>query len=435
MCRRSSAWMRALAQLGSRFYPRRIAALLLALLVSGFTACATHAPPIARPATPVVGERVASLKPFGGLSMLVSGADLLGSPLILGGAQLNLGGGGHIVQDEGVDLTAAGRLNFTGAGVTCSTAVGVTTCNLGALGGGDVAGAAASVDSELPLYSATSGKLLKRSNTLSGIVELSLGVVSVLGSSGTGDVARVGAPVFTGAPTITDFTNMNHSHSQALLGGNLDPTLIFLAYPGSKIPVSNIPDAYIQATGVTYTNLAVNDAIGLTAGRVPAGNTVAPLASPALTGNPTSATAPAADDSDTSIPNTAWVQGELAQAGWLTTTQTNATVDTYVCDFYFEAPVAGDDGAPQCYVPVASHITFMHCDAGSGTQVVNLYDRAPTSPNSGTTELIGDLTCGTGGANSGAINVAIAANRKLALGLQAGFTVGLVRAHVVLTKD
>lgn len=36
----------------------------------------------------------------------------------------------------------------------------------------------------------------------------------------------------------------------------------------------------------------------------------APLASPAFTGNPTTST-PAAGDSDTTIPNTAWVQGEL----------------------------------------------------------------------------------------------------------------------------
>ncbi len=46
-------------------------------------------------------------------------------------------------------------------------------------GGGDVTGAAASTNGELPLYSGATGKLLKRSNSLTGALKVTSGVVSV----------------------------------------------------------------------------------------------------------------------------------------------------------------------------------------------------------------------------------------------------------------
>lgn len=64
--------------------------------------------------------------------------------------------------------------------------------NLGAVGGeggiGNVVGPSTSVDSELPLYDATTGKLLKRS-TGTGFVKVLAGVVSYLSSIGTSELA------------------------------------------------------------------------------------------------------------------------------------------------------------------------------------------------------------------------------------------------------
>jgi hypothetical protein len=62
---------------------------------------------------------------------------------------------------------------------------------------GDVVGAASSTDSELPLFSGTGGKTLKRSNSLSGIVLLTSGVVTTLSSTGTGNVVRSTSPAIT----------------------------------------------------------------------------------------------------------------------------------------------------------------------------------------------------------------------------------------------
>lgn len=53
-----------------------------------------------------------------------------------------------------------------------------------AAGTGDVTGAAASTNSELPLFNGITGKSLKRSNTLSGLVKLASGVVSAIQASG-----------------------------------------------------------------------------------------------------------------------------------------------------------------------------------------------------------------------------------------------------------
>lgn len=68
-------------------------------------------------------------------------------------------------------------------------------------GTGDVVGPSASIDDELALYSGTSGKLLKRTNTLTGIPLLTGGVVTVLPSSGSGSVARTTSPTFVN-PTL-----------------------------------------------------------------------------------------------------------------------------------------------------------------------------------------------------------------------------------------
>jgi len=65
-------------------------------------------------------------------------------------------------------------------------------------------------------------------------------------------------------------------------------------------------ESAITASGVTYENLSANSDIGFGASQVPQGSLTAPLASPALTGDPTAPTA-TAGDSDTSIATTDFV--------------------------------------------------------------------------------------------------------------------------------
>ena len=69
-------------------------------------------------------------------------------------------------------------------------------------GSGDVVGPAASVDKEIALFDATTGKLLERA-TETGILQATAGVLGVgLASSGAGDVIRKDGPVF-GAGSAT----------------------------------------------------------------------------------------------------------------------------------------------------------------------------------------------------------------------------------------
>ena len=77
----------------------------------------------------------------------------------------------------------------------------------GGSGSGDVTGPASSTDSELPLFSGITGKALKRSSTLSGLVKLASGVVSVVttwtGSGLTGTASRLASFDGSGNPTTT----------------------------------------------------------------------------------------------------------------------------------------------------------------------------------------------------------------------------------------
>lgn len=74
-------------------------------------------------------------------------------------------------------------------------------------GTGDVAGASASADSELPLFSGTTGKALKRSNLLSGVVRVDSGVVSALATTGSGSVVLNTNPSITGLNASTVFSS------------------------------------------------------------------------------------------------------------------------------------------------------------------------------------------------------------------------------------
>lgn len=62
--------------------------------------------------------------------------------------------------------------------------------------GGDVVGASASTDGELPRFSGTGGKTLQRSNTFTGVLKATSGVVGTATTTGTGDVVLATSPVF-----------------------------------------------------------------------------------------------------------------------------------------------------------------------------------------------------------------------------------------------
>jgi hypothetical protein len=71
--------------------------------------------------------------------------------------------------------------------------LGVSVLEIGdvAAGAGDVTGPAGSTAGELPLYDGATGKVIKRSNTLSGVAYLTSGVVSALAlGDGSGEVAE-----------------------------------------------------------------------------------------------------------------------------------------------------------------------------------------------------------------------------------------------------
>lgn len=100
-------------------------------------------------------------------------------------------------------------------------------------GSGDVSGPSASVNNELPLYSDTTGKNLKRSNALTGILLLSSGTASVLDSTGTGNVVRASSPTLATPtltnPVISSFMNALHTHETSVNGGQLNASSVFSA--------------------------------------------------------------------------------------------------------------------------------------------------------------------------------------------------------------
>ena len=83
-------------------------------------------------------------------------------------------------------------------------------------------------------------------------------------------------------------------------GTNCDATQAELDAQDECSEITNCTPSAIIGTGVTYEQLSTNSDIGFGAAQVPQGSLAAPLANPALTGDPTAPT-PAVTDSDTSI--------------------------------------------------------------------------------------------------------------------------------------
>lgn len=129
--------------------------------------------------------------------------------------------------------------------------------------------------------------------------------------------------------------------------------------------------AGITSAGVTYENLSANSDIGFGASQVPQGSLTAPLASPALTGDPTAPTA-STGDSDTSIATTDFVDRR--------TQQECKTI---------ESLVAADDDVLMWIPRVNITVTAVSCQSDAAATVV-LEDYGGTS--------IETIVCETDGA-------------------------------------
>jgi hypothetical protein len=147
-------------------------------------------------------------------------------------AGTGLSGGGDLSANRTLTLanTTVSPGTYTHSTITVDAQGRLTSASSGTAG--DVAGPAASVDSELALYSGTSGKTLKRA-TGSGIALVTSGVFSTFATSaglasalsdetGSGAAVFAGSPALTGtptAPTAATATNTTQLATTAFVQG------------------------------------------------------------------------------------------------------------------------------------------------------------------------------------------------------------------------
>lgn len=107
-------------------------------------------------------------------------------------------------------------------------------------GSGDVVGPSASVDNELPLYSGTTGKIIKRSNTLNGIPLLTSGAVTISNLDNTSDINK---PVSTAQAAadaaVQAFAIQRANHTGTQAAGTITG-LASVATSGNHTDLSNI---------------------------------------------------------------------------------------------------------------------------------------------------------------------------------------------------
>jgi len=179
----------------------------------------------------------------------------------------------HIIQDEGIDITNAPRLNFTGAGVTATsdgTVIDVTIPG-GAAGSGDVVGPDGGVAAdELAVYGDTTGKLIAGS----GITLADLNIANWDTAYGWGDHSAAGYltaetdPVFSASPAAgivaDDITNWdtafgwgNHASAGYALASDLtahtgdtsNPHAVTAAQTGAEPALGNpAADGYVLSS-------------------------------------------------------------------------------------------------------------------------------------------------------------------------------------------
>ncbi len=131
-------------------------------------------------------------------------------------------------QSDLIASTPYGTLTLAKAGavtLTTSRTAGVYSVTVLTSTIGDLSGPSASTDSELPLFDGTSGKLLKRSNTLTGAVSLDAGVVSAgvipvsLGGTGLSSATAYGT-LCAGATSADPFQVVGPGTANYILTSN-----------------------------------------------------------------------------------------------------------------------------------------------------------------------------------------------------------------------
>lgn len=153
------------------------------------------------------------------------------------------------------------------------------------------------------------------------------GVVGFNGASGNVAAKSTGwFKAYTSGLESTDFSLQYDTGFQVVVGGS---TVARIAASGILAPSS----------GITFSDATTQTTAGVSAATVAA--TYAPLASPALTGNPTAPT-PATADNDTSIATTAFVkaQGYLTSAPVTSVAGKTGAVTLVVGDVSGAAPLA-----------------------------------------------------------------------------------------------
>ena len=215
---------------------------------------------------------------------------------------------------------------------------------------------------------------------LSTNLDIGFGAAQVPQGAATAPLA---GPTFTGDPLAPTPAPEDNDTSIATTAFVVDEVADF----DTCAEVTGCVESAITSTGVTYENLSTNGDIGFGAAQVPQGSLAAPLAGPALTGDPTAPTA-SAGDSDTSVATTDFV--DRRKQRFCDTVELLTTADDNVPFF------AADDSYTVvgigCYSDAAVQVTV----EDNGGTAVETIDCDTTSPLSYDTTISGTATFTTG---------------------------------------